>query len=107
MCGCKCPLNFGKLILLSTAFLLLFTAYLTAQNLATKILNDNNFGKLGFYSLGVIYVAFAAFSFISPAIVKKLGDKCSFVTGALCYSGYTASFILPLKRSEFPEDKVL
>ena len=68
------------------------------KNLALKILEDNEFGKLGFYSLGVIYVFFAGFSFNAATIVGKLGDKCSLIVGGLCYVAYGAAFNLPAMR---------
>jgi MFS family permease len=107
MCKKACPLNCGGALILSTGFLLLNTGYYSAQNLASKILSDNDFGELGFYSVGVAYLSFAAFSLFSAPIVRKLGDKCSLIVGSFCYVGYIASFILPLKRSEFPKDRVL
>jgi MFS family permease len=54
---------------------------------------------LGFYSLGVLYCVFGVSSFFSLPVVKKLGAKYSLVIGALCYSTYVATFILPAFRT--------
>ena len=51
-------LNFDRLLVLSFGFMLLFTAYDTAQSLAAQVLEDNNFGRLGFYSLALLYCVF-------------------------------------------------
>jgi len=58
-------LNYEKVLVLSVGFLLLFSTFFTASGLAGKVLGDNDFGDLGFYSLGVLYVAFAFCSFFS------------------------------------------
>jgi fluoride ion exporter CrcB/FEX len=96
--------NFWLLILISLGFLLLFTAFSTAQNLTTKILEDNDFGKLGFYALAVLYCTFGCFSFLSAPIVTYLGNKLSLFIGAMCYVVYNAIFILPLMRSQHPDN---
>jgi len=75
--------------------------------LASKILEDNEFGKLGFYSVGIIYVFFAAFSFPAASLVEKWGEKRTMTIGGLCYVFYCAAFILPLKRTEQPENETL
>ena len=47
-------LNFGKLIVLSVGFLILFSSYLTTSGLAGKVLYDEGFGNLGFYSIALM-----------------------------------------------------
>ena len=93
-------LNFDRLLALSIGFLLLFTAFNTAASLAAKVLLDNEFGNLGFYSLGLLYLVFGFFSFLAAPIVRKLGAKTSLVVGSLCYSFYVGAFILPALRSQ-------
>merc|ERR1711957_262249 len=95
--------NLGLVLYLSTSFLLLFTAFHTAQNLTTKVLKDNHFGQLGFYALGVLYGSFGISSFFSAPLVHYLGHKKSLILGSLCYAIYIAGFILPLERSQHPE----
>jgi hypothetical protein len=90
--------------MMSFGFTLLFTAFATSQNIATKVLKDNDFGNLGFYSLGVAYFVFGCSAFFTGPIVKKLGDKCTLSLGAFCYCFYTSSFILPLMRFEYPDN---
>jgi hypothetical protein len=101
-------LNFDRLLVLSFGFMLLFTAFNTAQSLATQVLADNNFGKLGFYSLALLYCVFGFCCFISLPIVKKLGARMSLVIGASCYSFYVASFVLPAFKAQMPNsDSIL
>ena len=92
-------LNFDRLLILSTGFFLLFTSFATAQSLATKVLDDNDFGNLGFYSLGLLYCVFGVCSFIATPIVKKFGTKQCLILGALCYSLYVGTFVLPAYRT--------
>ena len=99
--------NFGCVIFVSLGFTFLFTAFNTAQWLSTKALKDNGFENLGFYSLGVIYATFGIFSFFSSPVVKRLGSKYSMMLGASCYAVYMGSFILPLMRSENPQNDTL
>lgn len=98
-------LNFDKLLVLSFGFMLLFTAFNTSQSLATQVLEDNNFGKLGFYSLAILYCVFGFCCFISLPIVKKLGARISLVIGAFCYTFYVSSFILPAFKSQLPDSQ--
>jgi len=95
-------LNFDRLVILSVGFMLLFTSFNTSQFLAAQVLQDNDFGNLGFYSLGILYLFGGVCSFFSLPVVKKLGARYSIVIGALCYSTYVATFILPAFRTENP-----
>jgi Ion channel regulatory protein UNC-93 len=66
------------------------------------VLIDNNFGKLGFYSLAVVYFTFGLFSIFSLPLVNYLGAKISLVLGSACYVFYVGSFIFPALRTEYP-----
>ena len=96
--------NGGKLMILSTGFLLLFCVFMTAQNLASQVLDDLGFGNLGFYSLAVLYFIFAFSCFIATPIVNKCGERFSMTVGSMCYTFYTASFILASLPGQYPED---
>ena len=61
---------------------------------------DNHFGKLGYYSLGLLYSMFALFSFVSLALVKRMGCRISLSLAAACYACFVASFILPALRTQ-------
>jgi len=87
---------------LSFGFFLLFTAFNTAQNLATKVLRDDSFGQLGFYSLGAHYCAFGLFSFAAAPSVNKIGPKVSMMIGCCLYALYIGAFILPCWCHEHP-----
>jgi len=91
----------------STGFLFLFSAFNTAQNLTTKVMKDNDFGNLGFYSLATHYCFFGICCFFSAPIVIKLGHRFSLLLGALTYSIYISAFILPIERANNPDNKTL
>ena len=83
---------------MSFGFLLLFTAYSTCQNFSAKILKDAGFDNTGFYSVAILYLVFAIFSFFGTAIVNKINNmRVSMACGALCYIFWVLSFILPSK----------
>ena len=86
--------NTCKLLILSTGFMLLFTVFNTAQNLASQVLDDLDFGNMGFYSLAVLYCVFSVCSFFASPFVNKCGERFSMTLGALCYTLYTACFVL-------------
>ena len=104
---CKWHVNCDRLIFLSFGYTMLMTGFVTAQGLAAKVLKDNDFGDLGFYSLGVLYFFFGASSFVSAPIVGCLGDKWSLSLGMFTYTFYLSAFIPPCLRSEDPENETL
>ena len=88
--------NIGQVTIISMAFMLIFTAFNTCQNLASKVLKDDQFDNLGFVSLAVLYLVFAVCGFFGAAIVNKIGSvKVTLFIGALCYTFWIVCFILP------------
>ena len=95
--------NLGKLLTMSTGFLLLFCVFNTAQNLASDVLKDLDFGNMGFYSLAFHYLTFSLSCFVATAIVNKCGERISMVLGAMCYTLYTGCFILAAAPKQYPD----
>lgn len=95
--------NLCKLLILSVGFALLFSVFNTAQNLASQVLDDLGFGNLGFYSLGTLYFTFSLSSFLATPIVNNCGERISMTVGAMCYTLYTASFILASTPLKYPD----
>ena len=98
-------LNCDRLLLISFSFFLLFTAYLVAQGLAGKVLNELGYGDFGFYSLGLLYFVFGMACFVSTPIVKKCGERSSLFFASLGYGLFVSSFILASMPLEYPDLK--
>jgi hypothetical protein len=94
---CKWQPNCEKVLVLSFGFFLLFTAGNTAANLLSQIMRDNNYGNLGFYSMGTMYLCFGMSSFFSAPVLACLGDKYSIAFGSLAHVIQTGVQILPLE----------
>ena len=93
--------NFDRVTLASFSFLLLFTAFNSADNLAAKVLREDGFNSLGFYSMAALYLVFAITGFFSKVIVNKIsGDsqtkRLAMVIGGLCYFVRITCFLLPV-----------
>ena len=88
--------NIGQVIIMSVGFTTLFTAFATCQNFASKVLSDDGFDNIGFTTLAVLYLVFSLCSFLSTAIVNKIGNiAVSMSLGGLCYSFWIVCFLLP------------
>ena len=61
--------NLDRVTHVAIAFLLIFTAFNSADNLAAKVLREDDFAALGFYSMAALYLVFALTGFFSKAIV--------------------------------------
>lgn len=80
---------------------------MTAQALAAQVLIDNDYGDLGFFSLGILYAAFGVSSFVSFPIVKFLGARMSHAAGSFCYVVFVSSFIIACKPPSFVSKTVI
>jgi MFS family permease len=80
--------------------LLLFTAFNSADNLAAKVLREDGYKELGFYSMASLYLVFAITGFTSKALVNKLktpglGYRLPLFIGGLCYFLRILCFLMP------------
>jgi hypothetical protein len=96
--------NLDRVVVISIGFFLLFSAFSSSANLSASAMQEDGFDKLGFYSMAILYFVFSFTSFFSYSIVNKLGTKKSLVIGALCYSLWVFSFLLPAFKSENLDD---
>jgi hypothetical protein len=78
--------NINGVILLSIAFYILFFGFDSTSNIASKGLRVNGFHNLGFYSLALLYIVFAAASLVASSVVYKLKPKLSLGIAILTYS---------------------
>ena len=97
--------NIGQVTIISVAYMLLFTAFNTCQNLASKILKDDGFDTFGNTTLAVIYLTFAFVGFFATAIINKIGNlRITLCIGAFCYTFWIVSFLLPSYYSKYKKD---
>ena len=78
-----------NIVLVSLAFLFLFSAYNALQNVATSLFPPG----LGNSSLGILYIAAALGIFLAPAAVDELGTRVTMLGGAACYVAYLACLV--------------
>eukprot|EP00347_Sterkiella_histriomuscorum_P014941 403358919 len=94
--------NLDRITIISLGFFFLFVAFNSAANLSAQIMNNDGFEGLGFYTMAMLYLIFAFCSFLSAAIVNKIGTKVSLVTGGLCYFFWVFCFLAPAFKNENP-----
>lgn len=93
--------NFGLVNLVAISFLFLFTAFNSAENLSAKAMRDDGFERLGFYSVAIVNLVLSFASFLSTAIVNKIGIKLAFILGSLCYFFWILCFLFPANYSQY------
>jgi hypothetical protein len=59
------------------------------------MLEDDGYGKLGFLSNAVVYLALAFGSIISTGVMNKIGEKLSMAIGGLLCVPYMINFMFP------------
>jgi len=95
-------LNLGKLMVMNVGFLLLWSSFDTSEGLLGTLLKENDFGDLGFYSLGIFNLVQTLACFFAVPIVKRAGFRASFVMGGLTYTLFVSSFVLPAYHAQNP-----
>ena len=96
---------YKNLILISFAFLLLFTAFGTTGSLQSSI---NDVDGLGTASLAVLYAALVLSCMFVPSImIEKMTVKWALVVSVFCYSSYIASQFYPEFYTLLPTAVVL
>ena len=93
-------LNIEKVFMVSFGFFVIFIAYLSCQNFASKILIDLGYSNLGILSVAVIYLAFAFNAAAATKILNKLGMRLTLCISGLSYSIFIGSFLVPLYKYE-------
>ena len=88
-------LNLGLVMICGTAFMLLFIAFGTAQNIGTQAFQDMRYDNLGFYSLSVLYVMCMVGSLLNAPLVLRLGPRRSMFLGGLGYVFWILCSLFP------------
>lgn len=77
---------------LGAAFLMVFLAYASVQNLQSTV---NTEGNLGTTSLGILYVSFTICTLFASFVVKLMGSKNALLLGTTGYWLFTAANLKP------------
>ena len=82
--------SYIKLVVYGVGFGLFNTSFFSLASLTTSFN-----GKLGSFSLSIVYAAFPVFLFATPSLVKILGAKTCAVGSGLCVLVYSVSYFYP------------
>lgn len=94
-------LQLVNVILLGTAFHLIFFSFQTSVFIQQTVVNsiktkpEYNFTGDGYLSLCITYTVFAISNWLAPSIIAVTGIKYGMFVGAITYALYSASFIYP------------
>ncbi len=98
-------LNFRQALLCSMAFLGLYVAIYSAQNIQSVVFEKDGYGNLGFYSNAVAYLAQGTGSVFCVFIQKKIGDARSMAYSSCLCIPFIICLILPALKSENLDDQ--
>lgn len=76
----------GRVAFLGVAFMIMFTAFNSLQNIVSKLYEDYGYGSLGQTAVLCLYFAFAACTFFSSFIIKSYGYKKVMFISSLGYA---------------------
>ena len=78
----------------SLNFLTVFIAFNTAQNIQSEALENDGFGKLGFWAVAILYLFIAVGSVFSTVILNKIGEVKCMAVGSFVNTPWILSFAL-------------
>lgn len=78
----------GRVAFLGVAFMIMFTAFNSLQNIVSKIYNDYGYENLGQVSILLLYFTFGATTLVTPFLIRKLGYKKVLFISSLGYAVY-------------------
>lgn len=89
-----------NVLLLGLAYMLVFTSFQTQGNMQQVVIDsihkeDPSFKGSGYISLAVIYAVFATMNWFTPSVLSFIGPKITMIIGAVTYSMFIASFLVP------------
>ena len=86
-------------MLCSIAFLLMYTAIYSAQNVQAVLYELDEYGSLGFYSNACVYLGEGVGSIFCVYLTTKYGESKSMSRAALLSMPFLVSLLLPAYRS--------
>ena len=95
---------YKNLVGVGMSFLLVFSAFLSLQNLQSSI---NSEGGLGLATLSILYLFFTLAGFVTPGIIRLLGTKYSLLGGFVCHLLYVVANYYPSWYTLIPASVLL
>jgi len=100
--------NISNVVHWGFGFFLVFASFCTVQNIVAAAYDQNGYGSLGFYTIGMIYVFFAAGSLLCPSLIEQLGAIKSMTWGSFWYFVWVISCLLPvIFINEYPTNVII
>jgi hypothetical protein len=96
--------NFFHVAYIGSGFVIIFTAYLATQNVASQAMRNFGFENIGFYSVASVYGSYSITSLFCSPLVKKLGAKYSLCLASSFFTVWIITFILPAMRFDRTSD---
>ena len=96
-------LNFPKTLLCSIAFLGLYTAVYSAQNIQSVLFEKDGFGSLGFYCNAAAYLAQAIGTVFCIYFMEKIGCVKTMTIGSWMTVPFIISLIFPALKSKYSD----
>lgn len=97
--------NIGKTAHLGIGFFVLQIAFGSASTIQSKIMNDDGFGKLGFYTMSTVYISCGLSCLFATSFIQRLGNKVSLAIASALNALWVFSSILAAIKYENPDYK--
>jgi hypothetical protein len=92
----------GRTAYLGVAFMIMFTAFNSLQNIVSKVYNDSGYKNLGTASVLLLYFVYGAFTFVAPFLIRVLGYKKSMFISSLGYGIFEGAGLIIALWSDMP-----
>lgn len=92
----------GRTAYLGVAFMIMFTAFNSLQNIVSKIYSDYGYDNLGTASVLLLYFVYGAFTFVAPFLIRNLGYKKSMFLSSLGYGIFEGAGLIIALWSDIP-----
>lgn len=100
MASLSLSLQTSRVAYLGVAFMIMFTAYNSLQNIVSRLYGEYGYTNLGTASIILLYFVLGSFTFLSPFIIRTFGFKKSMLISSLGYTIFEgAGMIIALTPS--------
>jgi hypothetical protein len=92
----------SRIAYLGVAFMIMFTAFHSLQNIVAKIYDDFGYKNMGTASIILLYFVYGSFTFFAPFIIRTLGYKKSMFISSLGYGLFEAAGLIIALWTDIP-----